>query len=293
MPLNTQQLMYLVEIQRTRSISQAAANLYMGQPNLSRILRDAEKSLGFAIFERTRKGVRPTERGLLLLQHAQNILREADFIERLGPNCFQSNRFWVALPRSYTMLEDVTRFLQTLGLHESLDAVIRESHPRHALDLLDSGAVEVALIRYRAGYKDYFLEQAQTRELSMTLLSKLEYQIVFSRDNPLAQLEAVPRDALDHGIEIQHRDTFYLPNKRGADHYRVYAVDRMAQAQLLRSLPNAYLWSEPLPEEMLRFQGLCQRPCAEGGTLYQHALLYKPHCAMSDAEMAFIQWVRE
>ena len=38
--MNIQQLEYLIEIERTRSISQAAANLYMGQPNLSRILRE-------------------------------------------------------------------------------------------------------------------------------------------------------------------------------------------------------------------------------------------------------------
>ena len=56
MIMNTQQLQYLIEIERTRSISQAAANLYMGQPNLSRVLRDIESSIGFPIFERTRKG---------------------------------------------------------------------------------------------------------------------------------------------------------------------------------------------------------------------------------------------
>ena len=50
--MNIQQLQYLIEIERTRSISQAAENLYMGQPNLSRILRDTEERVGFAIFER-------------------------------------------------------------------------------------------------------------------------------------------------------------------------------------------------------------------------------------------------
>ena len=47
MTLNTQQLLYLVEIERTRSISQAASNLYMGQPNLSRVLREMEAAVGF------------------------------------------------------------------------------------------------------------------------------------------------------------------------------------------------------------------------------------------------------
>ena len=35
--MNTQHLQYIIEIERTRSISQAAENLFLGQPNLSRI----------------------------------------------------------------------------------------------------------------------------------------------------------------------------------------------------------------------------------------------------------------
>lgn len=51
--MNTLHLQYIIEIERTRSISQAAENLFLGQPNLSRILRDMEEAAGFAIFERT------------------------------------------------------------------------------------------------------------------------------------------------------------------------------------------------------------------------------------------------
>ena len=36
MAMNTQHLQYIIEIERTRSISQAAENLFIGQPNLSR-----------------------------------------------------------------------------------------------------------------------------------------------------------------------------------------------------------------------------------------------------------------
>ena len=61
--MNTQHLQYIIEIERTRSISQAAENLFIGQPNLSRILHDVEQMLGFRIFERSTRGVRPTTRG--------------------------------------------------------------------------------------------------------------------------------------------------------------------------------------------------------------------------------------
>ena len=40
--MNTQHLRYAVEVERTGSIRQAAENLYMGQPNLSKAIRELE-----------------------------------------------------------------------------------------------------------------------------------------------------------------------------------------------------------------------------------------------------------
>ena len=97
--MNTQHLQYVVEIERMRSISQAAENLFIGQPNLSRILHDMEDSLGFKIFERTSRGVRPTERGTIFLQHAKSILREMDSIEALGPRRPVANRLRICIHR--------------------------------------------------------------------------------------------------------------------------------------------------------------------------------------------------
>lgn len=292
MVMNTQQLQYLIEIERTRSISQAAANLYMGQPNLSRILREYEMALGFAIFDRTRKGVRPTEKGEAFLRHARNILRETEFMEQLGPNSAQPNRFRICLPRSYYFLDIARQYLCSLAPERKLDAGIRECHPRQALELLESGSAEIAVIRYSVEYQDYFTEQAEVRELSLQLLSQVEYQAVLPAGSPLAQKEQVSKGDLDSLTELLHRDTFYPSNKTDGKHYRIYTVDRMAQLQLLQGIPNAFLWSEPLPETLLQTCKLAQRPCAEGGANYQNALIYKPHCAMSEVEQEFLRWIK-
>lgn len=291
MNISTQQLQYLVEIERTRSISQAAANLYMGQPNLSRVLRDTETALGFAIFERTRKGVRPTEKGAQFLQHARNILRETDFMERLGPNSTQPNRFRICIPRSYGYMELVQQYLVRQDWEQGLDAMIRECHPRHALELLENGSAEIAVIRYCVEYQDYFSEQAAAKELTVHLLNQTEYQIVVSAGNPLAQRKRIGREELEHGTDLIHRDTFYPSNQVDTNHYQVYVVDRAAQLQLLAAMPNAFLWSEPLPASMLEANRLAQRPCAQGGIRYQNALVYKPQCAMSEMERGFLRWM--
>lgn len=290
MSLNTQQLQYLIEIERTRSITQAASNLYMGQPNLSRVLRETESALGFPIFERTRKGVRPTEKGTLFLQHARNILREAEFMERLGPNNPQPNRLRICLPRSYGFVSLVQQYLCSLAPEQALDAMIRECHPRQALEMLESGDVEIAIIRYSTEYQDYFSEQAQARSFSLQLLSQVEYHLVMHSANALAHQASISKSALDSLTELIHRDTFYPMTRGDSVQNKLYTVDRMAQLQLLQHVPNTYLWSEPLPEALLNTYLLAQRPCTEGGTIYQNALIYKPQCAMSDVEKEFLSF---
>ena len=291
--MNTQQLQYLVEIERTRSISQAAKNLYIGQPNLSRILRDTESSLGFPIFERTRKGVRPTEKGVLILQHARNIIRELEFMEGLGPNSVQPGRFRVCLPRSYSFLEITEKYLTTLDMASGLDAYIRECHPRQALNALDNGSVEIAIIRYCEAYDDYFSEQFAARNLKVVMLSTTKYSLVTTKTCSLSQAEVLLESQLEGYTEITHRDTFFPSDKKDSLKKKIYTVDRCAQLQLLHTIPDSYLLCEPLPEEMLHTHQLVQKPCSDTSLIYQNALVFKPHCALSEIERTYIRWIRE
>ncbi|MGM9661372.1 MAG: LysR family transcriptional regulator [Faecousia sp.] len=293
MIMNTQQLQYLIEIERTRSISQAAANLYMGQPNLSRILRDTEASIGFAIFERTRKGVRPTEKGTVFLQHARNILREADFMDRMGPGNAQSNRFRICLPRSYHYVAAVQDYLSGAHLEKGLDAVIRECHPRQALELLDGGYAEISIIRYCVEYQDYFTEQAAAKELSLLPLNTLKFLVTLCADHPLANYDQLTKDNLSDYIELVHRDNFSPQSKKEALRKQIYTVDRMSQIQLLQRMPNTYLWSEKLPVSVLSSNRFVQLPCIDDNTLYQDMIAYKPQCAMSMIEKGFLRFLTE
>ena len=51
------QMKYALEVYRAGSISQAAKNLYMNQPNLSKAIKELESALGITIFVRTPKCV--------------------------------------------------------------------------------------------------------------------------------------------------------------------------------------------------------------------------------------------
>ena len=79
--MNILHLKYAVEIAKTGSLNKAAENLYMGQPNLSRAIRELEAGLGITIFERTPRGMVVTPDGEAFLQYAVRILAQIDEME--------------------------------------------------------------------------------------------------------------------------------------------------------------------------------------------------------------------
>lgn len=80
--MNLQYLRYAVEVARTGSISQAAENLFMSQPSLSKSIHELESSLGVQLFKRTSRGVCPTPEGEDLLLLARSILSQAEKSKR-------------------------------------------------------------------------------------------------------------------------------------------------------------------------------------------------------------------
>ncbi|WP_079189015.1 LysR family transcriptional regulator [Streptomyces kebangsaanensis] len=63
-------------VAKHRSISKAAAGLYVTQPTMSQRLRRLEESLGFALFERDWTGVVLTHQGAYFLPYAAQLIRD-------------------------------------------------------------------------------------------------------------------------------------------------------------------------------------------------------------------------
>ena len=61
-----QQLKYIIEISKSRSITAAAQNLFISQPSLSKSVKELETELGITILERTRHGISFTSSGNLI-----------------------------------------------------------------------------------------------------------------------------------------------------------------------------------------------------------------------------------
>lgn len=69
---------YVLEISRTGSFSQAAANLYVSQPSLSASIKRLENRIGEPLFDRSSHPIRPTQCGQAYIRSAQMITTAED-----------------------------------------------------------------------------------------------------------------------------------------------------------------------------------------------------------------------
>ena len=132
--MNLSNLKYVVEVEKTGSITRAAQNFFMNQPHLSRILRELEKDLGFQIFERTGRGMVPTQKGEQFLQYAKVILTQEEQIEALRQN-FDAKALTVRLaaPRTSYLPLALALLAEEAEGKAPLKISFRETNPRQVI----------------------------------------------------------------------------------------------------------------------------------------------------------------
>ncbi|MDD5919289.1 MAG: LysR family transcriptional regulator [bacterium] len=297
--MNTQHLKYVVEVERTGSITQAADNLYMAQPNLSKAIKELEDTLGISIFRRTSKGVVPTEKGAEFLVYAKRILTQLEKVEALNlPRTEERQSFSVSVPRVSYIAKAVTRFVASLDPEKELDVNVRETGAKETIAQVAEGQFNLGVVRYRLLYENYFTRALAERELRSEPIWEADCYVTVSAKHPLAQKRAILPDDLSGCIELVNDDADvpYLPAHEQRRYQtggtrllrQISIYDRANQFELLERIPNAYMWATPIPKDMLLRYGLVQRESRSGEGRSKDVLIYPAGYAMSPLEQRFI-----
>ena len=83
--MNLLHMKYAVEIAEAKSINRASETLFVGQPTLSRAIKELEQNLGIKIFDRSAKGMFLTPDGEVFIRYAKAILKQVDEVEAAFP----------------------------------------------------------------------------------------------------------------------------------------------------------------------------------------------------------------
>lgn len=300
--MDFQHLKYLTAIQRTGSITRAAKELFMSQPNLSRAVKEVEHETGFPIFRRTSRGVEPTERGLPFLDYAGKILSQMDEMESLYKAPKESVvSMDVSLPPSACFAAALGDYLAGLPEKAPLSIHCRECTSLEAVSNVASGQSKFGVIRYNNLYRDYFDNAVKNAQLSGETLWEFRMCLLIGMEHPLIPCGQVPYHLLDGFTEIVYGD-LDLPAlsftkisfgaKMKEERRQIHVYDSGAQYHLLRSVPGAYMWSSPLPFGLLAKYGLAQKECPISDGLCSDVLIHRQKQPLSREDQSFLDCVR-
>lgn len=294
--MNTMFFKYAIEVDRTHSITQAAENLFISQPSLSKAIRENEEVLGYNIFERTSKGVIPTKQGEEFLKYARNIVSQLDNMEKIGnPGGRDVQRLSVSIPRGSYIAQGVCDFVVSLDRGHGIDVDVKETNSVDTVNNVFEGRNNLGIIRCKSSYEQYFLDYLDRKQLKHEQIWEFEYLALMSEKHGLAACEEVKYEELKKYIEIVHGD-MSVPFLRGTEHERaeehnsrkIYLYERCNQFELLSGIPETYMWVSPVPEKMLSRYGLVQRRCSVPDHKYKDLLIYPQNYKFTETDRIFI-----
>lgn len=296
--MNILHLKYAVEVAKTQSISKAAESLYMGQPNLSRAIKELEESLGITIFKRTSKGITTTPDGDEFLRLARRIVSQVEEVEEIYRNGrVRKQTFSVCVPRASYFSVAMSEFSKHIALTEPAEIFYKETNSMRTITNVVRGDFNLGIVRYQAAFEKYFVEMFTEKRLEFDTVAEFTYQMAVRRDSPLATKENISMEDLKGYIEITHGDP-YVPSlplidvKKAelSEHVdkRIFVFERATQFMLLGNVPNTFMWMSPVPQRLLDSYGLILRSVSAHAKTYKDVLIYRKDYKLTELDKQFI-----
>lgn len=296
--MNVMHMKYAVEIANTKSISKAAENLYMGQPNLSRAIKELEESLGITIFKRTTKGISVTPEGEEFLQYAKRIISQVEEVEEIYRNGrSKKQRFSVCVPRASYISDAFAEFAKNIDTSVSAEIFYKETNSMRTINNIVKEDYNLGIIRYQSSFDKYFTSMFSEKKLMHETITEFSYVLLMSKSHPLADKEKIELKDLADYIEISHADP-YVPSlplidvkkaelSESVDKH-IFVFERGSQFVLLEKVPTTFMWVSPIPDELLEKYSLVQKKCIGNTKVYKDVLIYRKGYKLTELDDAFI-----
>lgn len=280
--MNTLLLRCAVEVEKTGSFTEAANNLYMAQPNLSKNVKKLESLINISIFERTRNGVIATPKGKEFLNYAKNILNEMDRLEEMFTKTpSEMQNLSLSVPRASYISNAFIQFVKNLNFEKEISIDYVETNSVQTIKNVAEGHFDLGVIRFPLDYQRHFMQYLENKNLKWETLLDFEFVVVFSKNHPLASKEVIQISDLNPYVEIVHGDVSipYMDNHdikntiKNKDGKKIYIYERGSQFELLSQINESYMWVSPIPEEILIRHQLVQKKCVDEKHIYRDMLI--------------------
>ena len=189
--MTLQQLKYVIEVARSRSISKAAQNLFISQPSLSNALKELEKEMGIIIFSRTNKGIVITPEGTEFLGYARQVVEQAELLENRYANTQSPQQNFSVSAQHYAFA--VSAFVRLLEEYdrEEYEFTLRETKTYEIIDDVKNLRSEIGILYVNEFNKKVIRKFLREGNLMFHELFEAKPHVFISSKNPLVKQDYV------------------------------------------------------------------------------------------------------
>lgn len=256
--LTLQQLRYVIEVAECGSISAASQNLFVSQPTLSGAIKEVEKELGVEVFNRTNRGITPTNAGVEFIGYARQVLAQMDLLEqRYNSLAGSSAEHFSVSSQHYAFSVGAFIDLCEECTADSYDFNIRETRTSEVIEDVQFYRSEIGVLYY-CKFNRKVLEKAfSDASLEFVPLFTAKPHVFVGEGHPLTQLSCIKPEDLEnysrYSFEQGTDNSFYyfeeplshLPHKK-----TIHMSDRGTLTNLLTQHDGYTISTGVLSDEM-------------------------------------------
>ena len=146
--MELQEIRYFLALGRTLNFTKAAEECHISQPALTRAIQKMEDELGGLLFSRERNNTHMTDLGRLIEPHLVEVMTRTGEVKRTAERFLKLDEANLALGVMCTIAPvQFVRFLDRFRMdNPGVEITLLEAVPDQLCDLLETGAVDVALM---------------------------------------------------------------------------------------------------------------------------------------------------
>ncbi|WP_125710823.1 LysR family transcriptional regulator [Companilactobacillus zhongbaensis] len=194
--MRIKQLVYLETVVKTGSINEAAKELYLTQPSLSKAISDLEQEMGIQILLRSKLGVSLTNEGREFMIYARQVLDQVSLLEdRYEKAPVRNKAFSVSAQHYAFVVHAFVELIKTLDADE-YQYTLRETETKNILSDLRSFKSEIGILYLNNFNKQVLQKLFKEQDLVFTPLFTASPHVFVGRQNPLTRKKRVTLDDL-------------------------------------------------------------------------------------------------
>ena len=239
------------------SLNKASEQLYISQPSLTSALQELEKEIGITVFNRSGRGVTPTNDGLEFIRYAREVLSQYDnLLEKYGKGGNLKKKFGISTQHYSFAVKSFVEMVKHFGTDE-YEFAIRETRTRDVIDDVASGKSEIGILYLNDFNRKPLEKLLRSNGLTFTSLTECSAYVYLWKGHPLAQKDKIRfEDLKDYpclSFEQGDKGSFYYAEEiLSTSEYpkTIKATDRATMLNLMIGLNGYTLCSGVISEEL-------------------------------------------